>query len=73
MAKEIIEAPMTGKIISISLKVGDVVNVDDEICILEAMKMENPICASITGKIVELCVTPNQQVNVGYKIAVIEG
>lgn len=63
---------MTGKIISVEVKVGDTVSEDDVICILESMKMENPIVAPVGGKIVELGVAPNQTVETGKMIAVIE-
>lgn len=72
MAKETVEAPMPGKIISVSVKVGDIVKEEDEICVLEAMKMENPIMAPISGEIVEIRVAPNQMVETGEVIAIIE-
>jgi biotin carboxyl carrier protein len=72
MAKEVIETPMPGKIVSVSVKVGDMVKEDDEIAVLEAMKMENPIVAPISGKIVELNVTANSMVESGQTLAVIE-
>ncbi|MDO8568178.1 MAG: biotin/lipoyl-containing protein [Dehalococcoidales bacterium] len=72
MAQEIIEVPMTGKIISVDVKVGDKVKDGDTICVLESMKMENPIVATVGGQIIELGVTPNQVVKPGQKIAVIE-
>jgi acetyl-CoA carboxylase biotin carboxyl carrier protein len=63
---------MTGKIISIEVKVGDTVEEDDVICILESMKMENPIVAPAGGKVTEISVTPGASVNAGDTIAVIE-
>ena len=72
MAREIIEAPMPGKIISINIKVGDIVKIDDELGILEAMKMENPIIAPVDGRVVEIKVAPDQTVETGQVIAVIE-
>ncbi len=72
MAQEIVEAPMTGKIIRVNVKVGDSVKVDDEICILESMKMENPIVAPVVGKIVQLGVAADQVIQAGKMIAVIE-
>jgi biotin carboxyl carrier protein len=72
VAKETVETPMPGKILAVKVKVGDMVKEDDEIAILEAMKMENPICAPMSGKIVELNVTPNSMVEAGKVIAVIE-
>ncbi len=72
MAREVIEVPMPGKILSIKVKVGDAVKEDDEIVILEAMKMENPIVAPVAGKIAEIRVNLNQAVETGQVIAVIE-
>ncbi|MBP1707288.1 MAG: acetyl/propionyl-CoA carboxylase, alpha subunit [Chloroflexi bacterium] len=72
MAREVIEVPMPGKILSIKVKVGDAVKEDDEIIILEAMKMENPIVAPVAGKIAEIRVNLNQAVETGQVIAVIE-
>lgn len=72
MARETVTVPMTGKIISVEVKVGDTVNEDDIICVLESMKMENPIVAPVSGKIIELGVAPNQTVETGKMIAVIE-
>ena len=72
MAKEIVETPMPGKILSVKVKVGDMVKEDDEIAILEAMKMENPLVAPVSGKIIELNVAPNSMVETGKVIAVIE-
>ena len=72
MAREVVTVPMTGKIISVEVKVGDIVNEDDVICILESMKMENPILAPASGRVVEIAVAPNTPVNAGQTIAVIE-
>jgi acetyl/propionyl-CoA carboxylase alpha subunit len=52
--------PLTGKIISINVKVGDVVKEDDSLCILESMKMENSIVTPVSGKVVEIGVLGNQ-------------
>ena len=72
MAKETVETPMPGKILSVKVKVGDMVKEDDEIAVLEAMKMENPILAPVSGKIIELKVSSNSMVETGHVIAVIE-
>jgi glutaconyl-CoA/methylmalonyl-CoA decarboxylase subunit gamma len=72
MARETVESPMPGKIISVKVKAGDSVKEDDEICILEAMKMENPIVAPVSGKIAEIKVSANQVVDSGSVLAVIE-
>ena len=72
MAQEIIEAPITGKIISIEVNVGDAVEEGDVICFIESMKMENPIITPVTGKVAEIKVESEQVVEVDIPIAVIE-
>ena len=48
---EVIAAPMPGKILSISVNVGDAVSEGDAVCTLEAMKMEMPISATASGTV----------------------
>ena len=72
MSQEVIEVPITGKIISVEVKPGDEVKEGDTICILESMKMENPILAPADGTITEVGVTADQVVKPGETIAVIE-
>jgi acetyl-CoA carboxylase biotin carboxyl carrier protein len=49
-----ITAPMGGKVIEIKVGIGDTVNEDDEVLILEAMKMELPVVATGSGKVKEI-------------------
>lgn len=49
-----ITAPMGGKVLEVKVKPGDSVNEDDEVLILEAMKMELPVVASEAGTIKEV-------------------
>ncbi len=72
MAKETIEVPITGKIISVNVKAGDTVNEGDVICVLESMKMENPILTPVNGTVIEVDVQEDQVVKPGEVIAVIE-
>lgn len=72
MGKETIEVPITGKITSINVKTGDQVQEGDTICILESMKMENPILAPSSGAVGDISVSPGQVVKPGETIAVIE-
>ena len=72
MARETVEVPITGKIISVNVKVGDTVKEGDTLCILESMKMENPILAPVSGKIVEVKVSAEQVVKTNDVIAIIE-
>ena len=72
MAQETIEVPLTGKIISVNVKVGDAVKEGDTLCLLESMKMENPILAPVNGTITQVGVAFDQVVKPGETIVVIE-
>ena len=72
MARETIEAPISGKIISVNVKVGEAVKEGDVICMLESMKMENPILTPVGGTVIEVAVKAEQVVKPGEKLAVIE-
>jgi biotin carboxyl carrier protein len=72
LPQEIIEVPITGKILSVNVKPGDKVKEGDTICILESMKMENPILATVDGTISQVSVNANQVVSPGETIATIE-
>ena len=72
MARETVEVPITGKIISVNVKVGDAVKEGDVLCMLESMKMENPILAPVDGAITEVGVEVEAVVKPGDVIAVIE-
>jgi biotin carboxyl carrier protein len=72
LARETVEVPITGKIISVNVKAGDRVKEDDVLCVLESMKMENPIVATVGGAVVEVGVKADQVVKAGDMVAVIE-
>ena len=57
-----LRAPMPGKILAVLVNVGDKVNEDDEVIMLEAMKMENPIYAPAGGTVKEIKVKANDSV-----------
>jgi len=42
------------------------------ICIIEAMKMENPILSPAKASVIDVAVLPGQAVKTGEKIVVIE-
>jgi acetyl-CoA carboxylase biotin carboxyl carrier protein len=45
---------MGGKIIDVKVKAGDKVGENDEVVILEAMKMELPVVAGVSGTVKEI-------------------
>ncbi len=72
MAQENVEFPITGKITSVNVKPGDVVKEGDVLCLLESMKMENPILAPVNGKVVKIDLSVGQVVEAGNLVAIIE-
>jgi acetyl-CoA/propionyl-CoA carboxylase biotin carboxyl carrier protein len=70
-AGENLVAPMQGTIVKVLVEVGDEVAAGHQICILEAMKMENSILAHTGGKIEELKIEAGQSIDGGATIAVI--
>ncbi len=72
MAQERVEFPLTGKIVSVEVRQGSVVKEGDVLCLLESMKMENPILAPVGGAIIEINLAPEQVVEAGDLVAVIE-
>ena len=57
-----IKAPMTGKIANIVVNVGDKVNVEDEVIIMDAMKMEIPVYSPVEGEVKEINVKEGDSV-----------
>jgi biotin carboxyl carrier protein len=72
MAREIVLCPMPGLIKNVNVAVNDEVKEGDTLCILEAMKMENPIVAPVSGKISEVNVSSGKSVKSGDMLVVIE-
>jgi acetyl-CoA carboxylase biotin carboxyl carrier protein len=68
---EEVTAPVSGKVWKILVKVGDQVQFEDELMILEAMKMENPVYAPVDGKIAEIKVSEGEQVEPNQVLIVI--
>jgi len=67
-----VKAPMAGKIIDVKVNVGDTVNEDDDLIILEAMKMEMPIVAPASGAVKEIKCKKGDSVGADDVLVVIE-
>jgi biotin carboxyl carrier protein len=72
MAQEVVEAPITGTVISIEVKVGDKVEEGDVLLYIESMKMENPIMAPRSGKVAEIKAAVKQVVETGKPLVILE-
>jgi len=67
-----VQAPMPGKICEVKVKPGDTVIEDQEVLVLEAMKMEMPIVASAAGTIKSVNCAAGDAVQGGDTLIVIE-
>ena len=71
MSTEIL-APMPGTIIEVQVNQGDDVVEGQELVVLEAMKMENPIVSTDSGKVKEINVKVDDKVATKQVMLVIE-
>lgn len=60
-----VTSPMPGTILSIDVKVGETVAAGQVVCVLEAMKMKNPIRVNWDGTVKEITVAAGQNVAYG--------
>ena len=67
-----IEAQITGSVWKIEKAVGDVVEEEDVIIIIESMKMEIPVEAPCAGRISEIRTTEGESVEEGDVLVVLE-
>ncbi|ESP62567.1 Pyruvate carboxyl transferase subunit B [Smithella sp. ME-1] len=67
-----VKAPMTGKIVSIVVNVGDQVKADDEVVIMDAMKMEIPIYAPDDGTVKKINVKEGDSVKTDQVLVILD-
>lgn len=65
-------APMGGKILDVKVKPGDAVNEDDEVIVLEAMKMELPVVSTGSGTVKEIKCKQGDNVEADAVLIVLE-
>jgi biotin carboxyl carrier protein len=65
-------ADITASVWQVRVEVGQRVALDDELVILESMKMEIPVTAPVGGTVTELRVQPSDQVREGDVVVVID-
>ncbi|MCH8205628.1 MAG: acetyl-CoA carboxylase biotin carboxyl carrier protein subunit [Chloroflexi bacterium] len=71
-AVNVFRSPMPGVIVSVAVSEGDQVVTGDEVCVLEAMKMQQVLRADWTGVVKTVHVRPGQQVLDGDPIVDLE-
>ena len=67
-AAKVVEAPLPGVIIEVSVKEGQAVKAGQKVAVLEAMKMENEIQAECDGTVTAIHVAKGEQVVEGSKL-----
>jgi biotin carboxyl carrier protein len=66
-----VRAPIPGKVVSIAVAPGDAVAAGAPLVVLEAMKMQNQICAECPGTVESVAVTPGMTVDGGQLLVVL--
>ena len=64
-------SPLPGMIISVSVNVGDEIVIGDEICVLEAMKMQQSLKATWSGIVSSVGISPGDKVTTGQTLVII--
>jgi biotin carboxyl carrier protein len=67
-----VRALMPGKVVDILVRVGDAIDRNQGLLIIEAMKMENEMKSPAAGEVKEILVQPGQTVETGQVLAVVE-
>jgi acetyl-CoA carboxylase biotin carboxyl carrier protein len=67
-----VKAELVGNLWKIVTEVGQQVEEDDTLMILESMKMEIPITSPVTGTVKEILVAEGDVVQEGQTVAVVE-
>ncbi|KAM4794729.1 propionyl-CoA carboxylase alpha chain [Rhinophrynus dorsalis] len=68
----ILRSPMPGTVVAVSVKPGDMVSEGQEICVIEAMKMQNSMTASKTAKVKSVHVNSGETVGEGDLLVQLE-
>lgn len=71
-AGQSVRAPMLGTIVGLAVAVGDSVSAGQTLVVMEAMKMEHVVEASVSGVVHEVAVTVGDTVYEGHTLLVIE-
>lgn len=72
MAALEIKSEVAGTVWKLEKGVGDLVNREDVILVVESMKMEIPITAPASGVVLKVKVTEGEQIHEGQVVATIE-
>lgn len=68
----VVRAPMTGTVLDVACKVGDVVAADQTLVVVSAMKMEHKLVAGVRGVVRKVAASKGGTVDQGAELVVVE-
>ena len=72
MSHHTVRSEISGKVWKIEKRIGDTVEAEEPIVILESMKMEIPVSSERAGRVVEILVQEEDPVDEDQPVAVID-
>lgn len=66
-----VKCPLAGSVFKLKVKVGDTVTANQEVAVIEALKMENPVVAPCAGKVTSVLVKETDTVTDGQVLMTI--
>ena len=67
-----VESELAGTVWSVPVSLGETVEEDDPLVMIESMKMEIPICAPRNGVVKEINVTQGDLISAGQVVVILE-
>ena len=64
-------SPVAGTVFKLQTSIGAVINVDDEVMLIESMKMEIPVPSEVAGTVKEILVAVGDAVKEGEALLVL--
>lgn len=68
-----LRSPVSGTLRSYLVKLGDPVQPDTEVALIESMKMEIPVLAEYTGRVSALLADPSAMIDEGQPLLELDG
>ena len=68
MGNSVLLSEISGSILKINCKVGDVVESGQEVLVIESMKMEIPVVSNVKGTVISIFVNEGEMVNEDQKL-----
>jgi acetyl-CoA carboxylase biotin carboxyl carrier protein len=72
MSRVVVKSEITGNMWKIEAAIGDVVEEEQQVAIIESMKMEIPVIAPVAGTVVEILVKEGDPIAEEQPVLVIE-